>query len=230
MKSYLRKAIYNILTLIMDREKLVFLLSSEYVEKVLLGFKKENYLYDIGWTNSIITGNVVDASNNPVPWVTYPFIQFIGERLNNTIDVFEFGSGNSTLYYANKVATVTSVEHDKFWYDKIKSSMPSNVALFYSELTDGGDYCYYALKTKKLYDIIIVDGMERVDCCINNITALKPSGVIIIDDTERHEYDKATAFLREKGFKRIDFWGTAPTVYYLRCTTIFYKNNNCLGI
>jgi SAM-dependent methyltransferase len=229
MKSYLRKALYNILTFLMDREKLMFLLSNN-VERVLLGFKKANYLYDIGWTNSIITGNVVDAANNPLPWVTYPFVQFIGERLSNSLDVFEFGSGNSTLYYASKVGRVTSIDHDKFWYDKIKSSMPSNVNLFYCELVDGGDYCDYAVKSKKQYDIIIVDGMERVDCCINNVDALKPSGVVIIDDTERDEYDKATAFLKEKGFKRLDFWGTAPTVYYLKCTTIFYRDDNCLGI
>lgn len=229
MKSYLRKALYSILTSLMDREKLMFLLG-DYVDRVLLGFKKANYLYDIGWTNSIITGNVVDVANNPLPWVTYPLIQFIGERLNNTLDVFEFGAGNSTLYYSGKVGTVTSVDHDKFWYDKIKSTMPSNVNLFYSELVDGGDYCNYAVKTKKLYDIIIVDGMERVDCAINNVDALKPSGIVIIDDTERDECDKAFAFLKDKGFKRLDFWGTAPTVYYLKCTTIFYKANNCLGI
>jgi len=230
MKSFLRKAIYKILTSLMDREKLIFLLSSEYVERVLIGFKRENYLYDIGWTNSIVTGKVVDAANNPVPWVTYPFIQFIGDRLNSAQDVFEFGSGNSTLYYAKKTRSVTSVDHDMFWYDKIKSSMPSNVNLFYCELGNGDDYCNYATKTGKLYDIIIVDGMDRVTCCMNNISALKPNGVMVLDDTERSEYDEATAFLKKEGFKRIDFWGTAPTVYYLRCTTLFYRDNNCLGI
>ncbi|MBS1531838.1 MAG: FkbM family methyltransferase [Bacteroidetes bacterium] len=214
----------------MNREKLIFLLSSEYVERVLLGFKRENYLYDIGWTNSIVTGKVVDASNNPVPWVTYPFIQFIGDRLNSSLDVFEFGAGNSTLYYAGKTGSVTSVDHDMVWYEKIKSTMPPNVNLFFCELTEGGDYCNYATKTGKLYDMLIVDGMDRVNCCINNVVALKPGGVMILDDSERVDYGEATAFLAQKGFKRIDFWGTAPTVYYLKCTTIFYKDNNCLGI
>jgi uncharacterized protein YuzB (UPF0349 family) len=229
MKSFLRKLLYKTLTFLTDREKLMFLLSNKE-EQVLLGFKRANYLYDIGWTNSIITNNVVDLSNKPLPWVTYPFIHFIEERLNNTLEVFEFGSGNSTLYYANRVASVDSVEHDKFWYDKVKNSMPMNVKLFYCELANGGDYCNYATKSNKQYDIIIVDGMERVDCCINNITALKPKGVIVFDDTEREEYKPAMAFLAKNGFRRIDFWGTAPTVYYFRCTTVFYRDNNCLGI
>jgi hypothetical protein len=225
----LREAVYNILTFLMDREKLMFLLSNKE-ERVLLGFKRENYLYDIGWTNSIITGNIVDRSNKPLPWVTYPFIQFIAERLKNTMSVFEFGSGNSTLYYANKAATVDSVDHDKFWFDKIKSSMPSNVNLFYCESTNEDDYCHYPAKTNKQYDVIIIDGIDRVNCCINNIGALKPAGVMILDDAERKEYGPALNSLAEKGFKKIDFWGIAPAINYLKCTTIFYRDNNCLGI
>ena len=42
----------------------------------------------------------IDKNSNPLPWVTYGFIDFISERLNKSIDVFEYGSGNSTLWYA----------------------------------------------------------------------------------------------------------------------------------
>jgi len=213
----------------MDREKLIFLLANEE-EKGLLGFKRGGYLYDIGWTNSRDIGNVVDLSNKPLPWVTYPFIQFIAERLNNSHEIFEFGSGNSTLYYSKKAAFVYSVESDEFWYEKIKNAMPQNVKLFYCQLVYGEDYCKYAAKTNKEYDIIIVDGRDRVNCCANSIVALKSTGVIILDDSERKEYTGAVSFLAENGFKKIDFWGIAPAVNYLKCTTIFYKSNNCFGI
>jgi hypothetical protein len=229
MKAYLRKTIYNILTFLMDREKLIFLLCNKE-ERVLLGFKKSGYLYDIGWTRSIITENIVDLSNNPVPWVTYPFIQFISEKKLADLEIFEFGSGNSTLFYANKAAHVSSVEHNKFWYDKIKSTMPLNVELSYCELGDGDEYSNYAMRTGKLYDMIIVDGSERVKCCLNNIGALKSTGIVVLDDTELKNWDEAVAFLKGKGFKKLDFWGTAPNVYYLRCTSIFYRPDNCLDI
>jgi hypothetical protein len=229
MKTYLRKFLYNFLTLFMDREKLVFLLTTDD-EKTLLGFKRGGYLYDIGWTNSITTGEVVDASNNPLPWVTYPFIDFIKQRLNHTMDVFEFGSGNSTLYYADKVASVSSVENDLLWYDKVKSSMPRNASLFYCELKRGGDYCHFAENTGKKYDLIIVDGRDRVNCCVNSINSLKPGGVIVLDDSQRETYSVALEMLHENGFRKIDFWGTAPTLTYLKCTTVFYKTDNCLGI
>jgi hypothetical protein len=225
----MKKITYYILTSLMKREKLLSILSDKE-EKELLAFKKGGYLYDIGWINSLSTGTIVDQTGKPLPWVTYPFIHFIAGRLQKSFEVFEFGSGNSTLYYAYKVTGVDSVENNEFWYDKIKSSMPSNVNLFYCELVYGGEYCKYALTTNKQYDMIIVDGRDRVNCCINNLVALKPTGVVILDDSEREQYAPGINFLKESGFKQIDFWGTAPTVNYLKCTSVFYRSNNCLGI
>jgi len=215
----------------MNREKLLFLLASRNkTERELLGFKTGGYLHDIGWTNSIATGDIVDLANKPLPWVTYPFIAFIDDRLRKDFEIFEFGSGNSTLYYAARVRSVTSVENDRFWFEKINNSMPANVNLFYCELIYGGAYCKYALSTNKEYDIVVVDGRDRVNSCLNSIVALKPGGVIILDDSERKEYGPAHIFFSRNGFKKIDFWGIAPAVNYLKCTTIFYRNDNCLGI
>lgn len=108
--------------------------------------------------------------------------------------------------------------------------MPQNVQLYYCKLNYGADYCKYAQKTGKLYDLIIVDGRDRVNCCINSLPALKPNGVLVLDDSERERYNEGRNFLINKGFKKIDFWGTAPTINYLKCTTIFYRDGNCLDI
>lgn len=229
MKNFLRKAIYKVLVSFIEREKLMFLLANK-TERTLLGFKYSGYLHDIGWVNSIITETIIDKKNQPLPWVTYPFISFIDNKLNKHLTVFEYGSGNSTIYYSKKVAAVDSVESDNFWFNKIKSDMPANVNLFYCELTDSGDYSKYACHTNKLYDIIIVDGGDRVNCCIQGFDALNSGGVMILDDSEREEYLLAANFLSEKGFKRLDFEGLAPTVNYLKCTTIFYRPVNCLNI
>lgn len=56
-----------------------------------------------------------------LPWVTDGAIDFldtfISERrkMGFTTKVFEFGSGNSTLYFLSKGCFVTSVEHDANW-------------------------------------------------------------------------------------------------------------------
>jgi|SRR6185312_17043274 len=229
MSRFLNRVARKVLTSLADREKLIFLLSNK-TEKELLGFKSSGYLYDIGWTNSITSGDIVDQSNKPIPWVTYPFMQFIEKRLNKSLEIFEFGCGNSTLYYADKAAFVTTVEHDPTWFDTIKSSMPENVKLSFCKLVYGGDYCNYAATSNKIYDIIIVDGRDRVNCCINAVAALKPAGVIVLDDSERKQYLPAHSFLNENGFKKLDFWGIAPAVNYLKCTTIFYRDTNCLQL
>ena len=229
MKNPLPKVFSKIFAFLVGRERLLSLISKNE-EKVLLGFMKAGYLHDVGWTKSIKTRKIVDAAGKPLPWVTYPFIQFIAPRLSKDFAIFEFGSGNSTRYYAERVTSVTSVEHDRVWYDKVCSTMPANANLFYCELNADGDYSRYALNAGKQYDMIIVDGRDRVNCCTNSIAALSSSGIVVLDDSERGKYAAVHVFLKEKGFKQIDFWGTAPAIDYLKCTTIFYRDGNCLGI
>ncbi len=212
-----------------SRESLQLLFSNNE-EKVLLSFKHAGYLHDIGWVNSIATQSIIDVNNKPLPWVTYPFISFINTRINKSHKVFEFGSGNSTLYYAARAGSVYSVENDEFWYNKIKNTMPANVTLYQCELIYGGEYSQYALKTGSKFDVVIVDGRDRVNCCKNSIDALITGGVIVLDDSERDAYQPGIQFLTNKGFKRLDFWGIAPNVDYQKCTTIFYKSDNCLNI
>ena len=79
------------------------------------------YFNEIGWINSLKKQMPMDENFNPLPWVTYGFIDFISERLNNSMDIFEYGSGNSTLWYAMRVNSITSVEHDSEWLKKIKN-------------------------------------------------------------------------------------------------------------
>ncbi|MDO3627497.1 FkbM family methyltransferase [Mucilaginibacter sp. BT774] len=229
MKSFFRKLLYHLMTLFIKREKLLFLFSDK-IERELLGLKSSGYLNDIGWIRSVGTNNIVDHAGRPIPWVTYPFIAFMEGKLNRRHAIFEYGSGNSTLYYSERVASVDSVENDQLWYNKIRNEMPANANLFYKQLVYGGDYCKYSQKTGKTYDMIIVDGRDRVNCCKESIYALKPDGIIVLDDSERVEYLEGINFLTNTGFKKIDFWGMAPAVNYLKCTTLFYRGSNCLEI
>jgi hypothetical protein len=229
MKKPVQKIISGTLSFFVGREKLIQLLSRK-LELSLLGFKTEGYLYDIGWIRSIVSEEVVDKEGKPLPWLTYPAISFFEERLNKKLKIFEFGSGNSTFYYAGKTDCVCSVEHDKSWFDKLTHTLPGNVELFFCPLEPGGEYCNYASKAGRQFDMIFVDGRDRVNCCKNSIASLHQQGVIVLDDSERERYRDAFSFLRDIGFKKIDFWGMAPMVNYIKCTTIFYRDNNCLGI
>lgn len=221
--------ISSLSSFLVGREQLITLLSRRQ-EVSLLGFKNEGYLYDTGWIRSVTANEVADKDGKPLPWLTYPAISFLEKRLGKDMALFEFGCGNSTLYYAGKVALVYSVEHDKLWFDKISGTLPKNTCLFFCQLEPGGDYCHYAIQTGREFDIIVIDGRDRVNCCKNSIASLKPGGIVILDDAEREKYREGVSLLENEGFKKIEFWGIAPMINYLKCTIIFYREDNCLGI
>ncbi len=196
----------------------------------LLSFNDKGYLQEIGWFNSFDSQSPVDQFKNPIPWVTYSFIDFIKPRLNKQQTVFEFGSGNSTYFYARHAGIVVSVEHDKDWFDKILGTKPENSELIYCELVRDGDYCRMPVKLEETFDIIIVDGRDRVNCCKQAVKAITPGGVIVLDDSERDFYKEGIDFLIKNGFKELPFTGISPGLFYRKTTSVFYRPDNCLGI
>jgi len=198
--------------------------------RVLLSLGFKGYLADKGWFDAYKTKSAIDEAGKPIAWVTYSFIDFIKERLNKLQSVFEFGSGNSTFFYAGLAGEVYSVEHDKIWFKKNKASMLRNVHLIFCNLIPNGDYCRSAEHTKKKFDVIIIDGRDRVNCCKHSINALTEKGVVVLDDSERSQYAEGVSFLMQNGFKHIPFSGIAPGVIISKCTSVFYRPNNCLNI
>jgi len=196
----------------------------------LLSYGHKGYLANIGWFKAFDTQQAVDANGEALPWVTYSFIDFIKDRLNKQQKVFEYGSGSSTLFYAKRVSKVVSVEHDENWFNKIVSSKPENADMIFTKLETGGEYSKKAALLGEQFDIIIVDGRDRVNCCKESIHALSNQGVLVLDDSERQEYNEARIFLKEKGFKELSFSGISPGLFYLKATSVFYKTENCLGI
>ncbi|MES2278243.1 MAG: class I SAM-dependent methyltransferase [Bacteroidota bacterium] len=196
----------------------------------LLSFNKKGYLREIGWFSAFDGRSPVDKHGNPIPWVTYSFIDFIRERIQKQHTVFEFGSGNSTYFYAKYAGKVVSVEHDQEWYDKIVNTKPENAEMIFTELKTDGDYCRMPLKLDQKFDIIIVDGRDRVNCCKQAVDAVTPGGVVVLDDSEREFYNDGVAFLKEKGFKQLSFSGISPGLFYNKATSVFYRADNCLGI
>ncbi len=210
--------------------KLVDIVSHPKMLRKLISMNSSGYLKEIGWINSFKHQMPIAQNDNPLPWVTYGFMDFISGRLNNTMDIFEFGPGNSTMWYAAKVNTVTSIEHDNHWFEKIKGDMPDNANINYKKLIYDGEYSKFPNTLGRQFDVVIVDGRDRVNCMKNALNAINETGVIILDDSEREYYKDGIEFLRVQEFKQIDFWGISPGLFYKKCTSIFYKTDNCLQI
>jgi hypothetical protein len=66
----------------------------------------------------------VSAKGEPIPWYTYPCMDFLRHRSYEGKTVLEFGGGQSTLWWASRAKNIVTFEGDQDWYDKIKRSMP----------------------------------------------------------------------------------------------------------
>ena len=85
----------------------------------LLSFKYGQY-------NSANAFESVNSEGSPYPWYTYPAIEYLNNLDFKNTSVFEYGCGNSSLYYLKRGAKVFSVEDNKIWYKKIKYLSKSN--------------------------------------------------------------------------------------------------------
>ena len=192
--------------------------------------RKSGYLCETGWFRSFQEGYSVDVVGNPIPWITYSAMSFLRNRIKKDMIVFEYGCGYSTLWWASRVKHVISCEHDRQWYEKMRKAMPPNVELYYAELDFGNSYIKKITEYQSKFDIVILDGRDRVKCAKNALHSLKENGVILWDNSDRNSYEEGYNYLFEKGFKKIDFEGMGPVNTYSWCTSVFYKGKNCLGI
>lgn len=185
---------------------------------------------DSGWFKSYYSKESVDYNNTPIPWFTYPAIEFLKSRLSPDMFLFEYGCGNSSIWFGSRVAKVVSVEHNADWFNKVKAKMPSNALLILKEFEDSKDYADSIFETATKYDLVIIDGVDRNNCVYSSLKCLSERGVIIYDNSDRYEYKDSIDFLIRYGFKKLDFFGMGPVTSINSCTSIFYRENNCLGI
>jgi hypothetical protein len=185
-------------------------------------------LVDSGWYKSFQSERPVDRDGKPVAWYTYPCRAFLEMRLTPDMRVFEYGAGNSTLWYAERVAQVVAVEHDPEWAAILRPQLPSNCELV---MTPNDESYLQAIKDFDPFDVVVVDGMRRPQAAIAALDGLKPDGVMIWDNSDwEEEFNAGFPALEAQGFRRIPFRGLGPVNRHAWETSIIYRDENCLGI
>ncbi|TAE16651.1 MAG: FkbM family methyltransferase [Bacteroidetes bacterium] len=187
-------------------------------------------LTEDGWFKSFQARQPIDAEGKILPWFSYPFIKFLSPRLKTSFTVFEYGAGNSTLWFAERVKQVKSVEHEANWVQKLATKLPAHAKVVHQNIEIPENYANEIAKEGLLYDIVVIDGRERNRCAEACLPYLSPQGVIILDNAERESYLPARQMLAEKGFKCIDFWGMPVGVPYNASTALYYREGNILGV
>lgn len=169
----------------------------------------------------------LDKMGSPIPWYTYPAIEYIKQLDFSQKRIFEFGSGNSSLYWASVAREVVSVEDNKKWYESRNKLKKNNMELLYRKVGEG--YSESILQKDGSFDVIIVDAKVRDKCCEAAIKKLSNGGLIILDNSERsleyEEYSNSVKILKNANLIQVDFCGLGPINDYAWATSFFFSRD-----
>lgn len=186
-------------------------------------------LLKYGWLKALRTGRPVDANGDPLPWITYPAIDFLSQFDFSEADVFEWGSGFSTIWWAKRCSRITTVETSATWIPYIRALLPEKVELLTPAFASDLEAAALVEHRIAQFDVIVIDnnGPFRRHCAQVAPERLSPGGMIILDNSD--QCLEAAAALRKQGLTQIDFTGFIPGGGYAHTTSIFFMNSLRFG-
>jgi hypothetical protein len=196
----------------------------------LLFSRRAGLVHAWGWARSIRMMRPADRAGRPLPYLPYCATELLSERLTANLNVLEFGSGFSTLFFMTHVARVTSVEHDARWLETVRSQMNDRVTLLHAPRSSADEYIAPIHSRADRFDLILVDGQHRMACFALALERLTPAGVIVLDDSDRALYADAFPRAATAGFRVLHLRGHKPDSVDVHRTSIFYRDGNCLGL
>jgi hypothetical protein len=60
---------------------------------------------------------------NEKPWIIFAAYRFLDQHIMTDMRVYEFGTGGSTLFFANRAKEIISAEHDSKWAGEVKKAL-----------------------------------------------------------------------------------------------------------
>jgi predicted O-methyltransferase YrrM len=130
------------------------------------------------------------------PWLTRDACRWLEEWLCPSHVGVEWGSGRSTLWFAERVGRLTSIEHVPSWHARVKSQLENrgvrNVDYHLALLEAIGDHGaarYVEIGARgptESLDFALVDGTLRDLCTQAAMRRLRPGGLLVIDNAERY--------------------------------------------
>ncbi|MDJ1471634.1 hypothetical protein [Xanthocytophaga flava] len=175
---------------------------------------------DYGHAKSLQLQQCVDKNTNPLPWFTYPAIEYLKQLDLSQKTVLEWGSGNSSLFFSSLAKKVYSIEHNADWYERVKGFKIANQTIVNATEEQ---YVDAIKKFDTKFDIIIVDGILRNECASIAHDFLNSGGLIILDNSDRHP--DISKDLRVKNLIQVDMHGLGPINNYTWTTSFFFTRD-----
>lgn len=186
----------------------------------------------VGQARSIMSGKAVDAQGNPVPWLNYAANDLIRELIasRTLTNVFEFGSGQSTLFFAKQDSVrYTGVETDRTYYRMM--GLDAGADYFLNVLfREKGDHSVIAdLLDEAQPDLIIVDSdLEsrpgHLKLALDHMTHRT---IVLVDDANWLDAELQSAISEQmtKGYTMMAFSlvSSAPCVSYQKSVALIAR-------
>jgi hypothetical protein len=191
------------------------------IAKQWINFK--NLAIHYGQFKTIEKWDCVDQKGNPIPWYTYPAIEYLSTLDFSNKIIFEYGAGNSSLFWASRAKKVISVEHDEAWHSNINKKKAHNQDVFL--FSDRDKYINSVDNITDNIDIYIIDGIHRKECVLKvleNVNSLA-NYMIILDNSDWYQH--SCERLRKSDLIEIDFHGFTPINDYTSTTSLFLSRD-----
>ena len=187
---------------------------------------KKAYVNNYPWLSSIIEFpkylSILRKNKSnlelELPWITFKALRFLENIELNNKNVFEYGSGGSSLYFYNRGANTISVEHDEEWFNLVRSklhnnsfvelklvepefSSNSNVISVNDKKYEGYSFENYvdsiSIYPNNFFDLIVIDGRARPFCLIKSLSKVKCGGYILFDNSNRSSYKEGLEIVKD---------------------------------
>ena len=140
----------------------------------------------------------------PLPWMTALDSRAITHivRRADPRYVLEWGSGHSTGRFPREAPHLerwVSVEHDAAWHERIKERERHGAVKLALVPPDGPgatvggratfkDYVSFPAGLGLRFDLVIIDGMDRLECLRATPALLSERGLMVLHDAQRYDY------------------------------------------
>lgn len=178
----------------------------------------------------------IGARSSPLemgmPWWSFGAVDAVAKLLHPDMEVFEFGSGGSSLFLGRRVKHVTCVEDSETWAGLVRERAAQlglvNLEVLLrpfdfqrAENFSGSDYL--GALGGQSYDLIVVDGQEesvpvRPECFWKAENHIHPGGIIVLDDSWRYPCVEE----RHRAKSRKIFQGTGYCRRGVTSTALFF--------
>ncbi len=211
--------------------------------------KPANRKYFWRWLNSLQSDYFI---RQRLPWLTFEAIERLGTLDLKGKNVFEYGSGGSTLFWLDKGAKVVSVEHDLEWYQRLQTitarvaeldyrfveperdadpktaADPADPELYFSDDSASKGYHYRRYVQQidefadQFFDLVLIDGRARPSCIAHAAQKVKVGGCLVLDNSDR-DYYLARTLDKLVNFECQKTEGVGPGINLFSHTTLYFR-------